>query len=133
MSDTPQIQLGSLRGRRILVVEDEYMIAKEIADELWDAGAETLGPVSRIGDAFQLIETEERMDAALLGVNLGNVAAWPVVDALLACRVPVILATGYDANAIPHAYAHLPRCEKPMTAPDLIRVLAQILVPVVCH
>ncbi|MGI4802192.1 MAG: response regulator [Janthinobacterium lividum] len=133
MSEATLTQLGSLRGRRILVVEDEYMIAQEIADELWTVGAETLGPVARIDDALGLIEIEETIDAALLDVNLGSAAVWPVVDSLLAYRVPVVLATGYDASAIPAAYAHLPRCEKPMAASDLVRALAQVLVPLARH
>ena len=131
MSDAAQTRLGSLRGRRILVVEDEYMIAQEIADELMNVGADTLGPVARISDALRLIETEEPIDAALLDVNLGGMAVWPVVDALLARSIPVVLATGYDAGAIPTAYAHLARCEKPTTASDVTRALVQILVPAV--
>lgn len=131
MSDASQTRPGTLQGCRILVVEDEYMIAQEIADGLSNAGAETLGPLPRISDALRLIETETRIDAALLDVNLGNAAVWPVVDALLARRVPVVLATGYDASAIPAAYAHLPRCEKPTTTPDLLRALTQVVVQTV--
>ena len=127
MSDAVQTRLGSLRGHRILVVEDEYMIAHEIADELMKAGADTLGPVARISDALRLIESEEPIDAALLDVNLGGVAVWPVVDALLARNVPIVLATGYDAGAIPMAYAHLPRCEKPTTASDVTKALLRVL------
>lgn len=133
MSYAAQTRLGSLRGCRILVVEDEYMIAQEIADELLNDGADTLGPVARIPDALRLIEIEEPIDAALLDVNLGGVAVWPVVDALLARSVPMVLATGYDAGAIPTAYAHLPRCEKPTTASDVTRALVRILLPAVPH
>ena len=68
-----------------------------------------------------------QIDGALLDVNLGNEAIWPVVDALLARHVPLVLATGYDASAIPPAYAGLPRCEKPATGQELVRALARTL------
>lgn len=119
--------LGALQSLRVLVVVDEYMIAQEIADVLADAGAETLGPVPSVGEAMQMVGAEARIDCALLDVNVGNEAVWPAVDMLLARGVPMVLATGYDASAIPHAYAHLLRCEKPASGSDLTRALAQAL------
>lgn len=117
----------TLHGRRILVAEDEYMIAQEIVDLLAEAGAETLGPVPRVHDAMALIASEDRIDGALLDVNLHNEAVWPVVDALLARGVPLVLATGYDAGAIPAAYAGLLRLEKPAGGQDLTRALTRVL------
>ena len=119
--------LVALANRRVLVAEDEYMIAEEIAMTLGDAGAEVLGPMPRVADALRLIAAEDQIDGALLDVNLGGEAVWPVVDALLARGVPVVLASGYDASAIPAAYAGLPRCEKPITGRDLARALARAL------
>jgi len=119
--------LATLQGRRVLMVEDEYMIAEEIASVLGDAGADVLGPVPSVNDAMRLVAAEDRMDCALLDVNLGNETIWPVVDALLARGVPLVLATGYDAGAIPKAYAHLPHCEKPASGQDLARALARVL------
>lgn len=133
MIHSTQPQPGILRDRRILVVEDEYMIAEEIVEELSNVDAQALGPVARVSDAFHLIETEERIDAALLDVNLGHETIWPVVDLLIARGVPLVLATGYDVGAIPKAYAHLLRCEKPVTGQNLTRALAQVLVPLVSH
>jgi len=120
---------AALQGRRVLVAEDEYMIAEEIALVLGDAGADVLGPVPSVGDAVRLIAAENPIDCALLDVNLGKEAIWPVVDALLARGVPLVLATGYDASAIPPTYLHLPRCEKPASGKDLARALAQVLTP----
>ncbi len=118
---------ATLRSRRILVAEDEYMIAEEIAGELSDAGVETLGPAPNVEDAARPIATEGRIGGALLDLNLNNQAIWPVVDLLLARGVPLLLATGYDASAIPPPYLHLPRCEKPASGQDLARALARIL------
>ena len=120
---------SAFRGCRVLVLEDEYLIAEEIAAELEQAGAETIGPVARIHEALDLVRGSGRIDAALLDVNLGSEAAWPVVDALLARHVPLLLATGYDASAIPAAYAALPRCEKPISGRDILRALARLLAP----
>ena len=127
MTGTTPAEQATLQGRRVLVVEDEYMIAEEIAGELLNAGAHTLGPVPHVRDAIELIESEQRIDGALLDVNLGNEAVWPVVDMLLARGVPLVLATGYDASAIPPAYAHLRRCEKPASGLSLLRALAEVL------
>ena len=118
----------TLRGRRILVVEDEYMIAEEIGAMLSDAGVEVLGPVPSVADAMRLIAVEARIDGALLDVNLGHEAVWQVVDALLARGVLLVLTTGYDAGAIPPAYSRLPRCEKPATGQELARALAEVMV-----
>ena len=118
---------GGLRGCRILVVEDEYMIAEEILEVLLDAGAEALGPVPTVSEALHLIAAEPCIDGALLDVSLNSVAVWPVVNALLARGVPLVLATGYDASIIPRAYAHLPRCEKPATGRDLAHALTRAL------
>jgi DNA-binding NtrC family response regulator len=126
MSGATSSRLSVLRHRRILVVEDEYMIAQEIADVLVAVGAEAVGPVPRVSEAMQLLASEG-IEGALLDVNLHNEAIWPVVDALRARHVPVVLATGYDVNVIPPAYAHLPRCEKPVTGQDIIRALARAL------
>lgn len=103
------------------------MIADEIAEVLGEAGAEVLGPVSSLSNAMHLITTENLIHGALLDVNLGKEAIWPVVDMLLARGVPLVLATGYDASAIPPTYLHLPRCEKPVSGQDLARALAQVL------
>ncbi len=123
---TEAATLATLAGR-VLVAEDEYVIAEEVAAVLAGAGAEVLGPVATVAEALRLAAAEGRLDAALLDVSLRGKAIWPVVDALLARGVPVVLATGYDASALPQAYAHLPRCEKPTSGRDLIRTLGRAL------
>ena len=120
---------ASLRGQCILVVEDEYMIAEEIAVLLREAGADMIGPAPRVDEAVRLIAAGDRIDGAVLDVNLFNEPVWPVVDMLLPRAVPLLLATGYDVSAIPSAYSHIPRREKPLTGQDLVRALAEVLAP----
>ena len=103
------------------------MIAQEVLERFTAVGAEVLGPVPDVSNAMQLIATECWIDGALLDVNLNNETVWPVVDALRARGVPVVLATGYDASVIPLAYADLPRCEKPATRRDVVQALAWAL------
>ena len=118
---------ATLTGRRILVAEDEYLIAAEVAGVLEEAGAEVFGPVASVTAALGFAAAEDRIEGALLDVNLRGEAIWPVVDALLARGVPVVLTTGYDAGALPGAYASLPRCEKPTSGRDLIRAMTGVL------
>jgi DNA-binding response OmpR family regulator len=91
----------TLRDCRILVVEDEYMLADEIQIELSDAGAIVLGPVAMLEDAMELIDREHDIDAAILDVSLGGEMVYPAADLLARRKVPFIFTTGYDASAIP--------------------------------
>jgi DNA-binding LytR/AlgR family response regulator len=119
-------QNDDLKGRRLLIVEDEYMIASDLTEFFEHAGAEVIGPVGSVKDALALIAREgERLDGALLDVNLRNDKVYPVADALFAAGVPFVFATGYDAHAVPEAYADVPRCDKPVDRRQLARLLSK--------
>src|SRR4051794_18564375 len=91
----------ALRGRRLLVVEDEYLIAASLARELEGRGAEVVGPAGSVRDALALVEAEgDRLDGAVLDINLRDERVYPVADALVARGVPFIFLTGYDARVI---------------------------------
>ena len=125
---TARVPSAALHGRRILVVEDDYVIALETMETLRDLGVEALGPLPTVADALRLVADEPvPMEAALLDANLRGEMVWPLVDALLARGVPVVLTTGYDVGAIPPAYAALPRCEKPAASRDIARALERAL------
>lgn len=104
----------TLRGCRILVVEDEFLIADELATELADAGAVVLGPAGSIDRALALIEAEGRIDGAILDVNLGGEPVFPAAERLRARGVPFLFTTGYDGSAIPERFRDVVRCEKPI-------------------
>ena len=114
---------AALQGRRVLVAEDEYMVARALRLKLAEAGAQVLGPVSSVALGLQQLQDDGPPDVALLDVNLGGEMVYPLADALLARGVPLVFATGYDAWAIPARYAHLPRCEKPVELDDLFAAL----------
>jgi DNA-binding LytR/AlgR family response regulator len=114
-----------LAHRRLLVVEDEYMVACEVAEALEDAGANIIGPAATIEDALRLIEEHgDAIDGAVLDVNLRDELVYPVADALMARGVPTVFATGYDQINIPDTYAAIPRCLKPVLMGQLIRLLS---------
>jgi len=113
-----------LQERRVLVVEDDYLIASSLAGTLETHGAEVIGPAASVQEALQLMAGEARLDAAVLDVNLAGDRVYRVADALLARDVPFAFATGYDAWIIPDVYAGVPRMEKPVDPEALIRTLA---------
>ena len=84
------------RPRRILVVEDEFLIAMELEQTLRHAGYEIVGPAPNVRAALALLR-EERPDAAVLDVNVTGERVTPVAEVLRAMIVPFILASGYGA------------------------------------
>lgn len=116
---------NGLSGKRLLVVEDEYAIATDLAYALEDAGVEVVGPAASVEDALELVRREgDRLDGALLDINLRDERVYPVADALAAKGVPFMFTTGYDTSAIPAAYSDVPRHEKPVFRARLLRQLA---------
>ncbi|CAN7692815.1 response regulator [Rhizobium sp. LjRoot98] len=115
---------GNLEGRRILVVEDEYILASELCDELEREGAIVVGPVGQLEKAIELIEATDRIDYAILDVNLGNEPVFPVADLLAKRKVPFVFATGYDASIMPPRFRGVSTWGKPI---DLGKVRAMML------
>ena len=113
-----------LQDRRVLVVEDEFMVADAVERKLRRAGAVVLGPVPSVAQALRLLEQEADIDGAVLDINLGDHKVYPVVDMLLARGTPCVFATGNDRADVPPAYAHLIRCEKPIDGACLVSALA---------
>jgi len=117
----------SLSGRRILVVEDEYFVADDLVQALTRLGAEVLGPVATREEAFELLSTGERIDLAVLDINLQDESVFPVADTLVEQGVPFLFATGYDQTAIPAQYQQVPRWEKPFAPEALAQALSLIM------
>lgn len=113
-----------LRGRRLLVVEDDYLIASDFAHELERRGVRVVGPAGSVAEALRLIDEAAELDGALLDINLGSERVYPVADRLIARRVPFVFATGYSALVVPTAYGGVPRVEKPVDMEAVSRLLA---------
>jgi response regulator RpfG family c-di-GMP phosphodiesterase len=116
-----------LEGWRILVVEDEYLIADDMRDALQDCGAEVLGPVANVDAAASLIAAERLIHGAVLDINLAGTMVFGVADTLVARSIPFIFATGYDHWAIPERFAEVPRLEKPIKARQVCTILGPLM------
>lgn len=112
-----------LQGRRILVVEDEYLIADELRKELERAGAIAIGPVSTLKEGVAILEQGEDLDGVVLDLNLGGTMAFPLADLLLEMTIPVVFASECDASAIPSRYESIPFCEKPFDVGALYQAI----------
>ena len=113
-----------LPGRRILVVEDSYLVAQELTEALEREGAEVVGPVSALNDAWHLALETSKLDGAVLDVNLRGEMIWPVADILSRRRVRLVFATGYAAGPIKERYNRCRVAEKPVPARAFARLLS---------
>lgn len=116
-----------LSNRSILVVEDEYFLADDIARAFQRAGAEVVGPVPDRDEALSLLSARQAIDGAVLDINLQGEMIFPVADALQARGIPFVFATGYDSSSIPGRYEHVPRWEKPFDVQSLVRALPSLV------
>jgi CheY-like chemotaxis protein len=110
-------------GRRVLVVEDEYLLAKGILDEFAKLGVETIGPANTVERALELVEHGGHLDGAVLDVKVRDDMVFPVADALRARGVPFVFATGYKKQAIPDRYNDVVHYEKPVDPAQVLRAL----------
>lgn len=117
----------SLDGKRVLIVEDEYLLASILQDAVEDLGAEVVGPFAKVQPALQAIAMEGPPDIALLDVNLGTEQSYPVADELFQRSVPVALLTGYDTSALPAPYRTLPCLRKPFDMASIRAMLSGLL------
>ncbi|URD38187.1 response regulator [Methylobacterium tardum] len=119
----------SLAGRRVLIAEDEYLIAMEVKRWLQHAGAKVVGPVPTVERALDLIEDDD-VDVAVLDLNLGDGAtAFPIADRLRALGVPHLFATGDVQLGQGSGYEDSPRLEKPFVEAELVRAVGKLIAP----
>lgn len=102
-----------LSGLKILIVEDDVIIAEAMSDSFVRAAATVIGPAFSVRQALGLIG-ETRPDAAVVDINLNGELAFPVADRLRADGIPFVFATGFDASDIPEHYATIGHCSKPV-------------------
>ncbi len=111
-----------LRGRRVLVVEDQYCIAGDVAEALIARGAEVIGPVPTVDKALDMVETN-RLDGAILDIDLRGEIGYAVADALASRAIPFVFATGCDQRTVPARFRQVPFCEKPFDSDQVVRTL----------
>ncbi len=123
MTNRPQ----TLSGLRVLVVEDNYLVAGAIAQNLKTRGAAVIGPAPTVERALELVEANE-FDAALLDIDLQGSTAAPVALRLRARGTPFVFLTGYGSEgALPEELADHPRIAKPLPMEDLAAAVLSLV------
>ena len=120
--------LSPQRGCRVLVVEDEALIASLIEDILHDIDCEVIGPVGKLDAAMQLAR-EAELDAAILDVTIRGGQVFPVAEILAARGVPFVLASGYGDWALPEALRGNMRLMKPFDSEELTAAIRTMCKP----
>jgi two-component SAPR family response regulator len=113
---------SALEGLRILVAEDEGLIALELETVLQGFGCEVVGPVSRVNEVLREAE-RGRLDGALLDVNLRGEQIFAILPRLIELKLKIVITSGYDdATLFPEAFRTLPRLAKPFEERALRRI-----------
>jgi CheY-like chemotaxis protein len=113
-------------GRRIFVVEDEFLIRMLLEDMLTDLGYELVGVAGRVDEAAEMAQTKD-FDLAILDVNLDGQDVYPVADLIGKRGLPFMFVTGYGGRGLPDNYRNRPTLQKPFQLDELKRMLAQLL------
>ena len=113
-------------GRRVLVVEDEFLVSLATIDFLESIGCEIVGPAAHLAAAVQLAQSES-FDAAVLDINIAGEMIWPVAAELQCRAVPFLFLTAHPKlNVVPLLFAAAPRLEIPLEQNRLLRHLGAI-------
>ena len=110
------------RAMRILIVEDEPLIAFEVEQTLTEAGFAVVGVAARLEEALAMVE-DGALDAAVLDANLHRVSAAPVAIALTARGLPFIVTTGYTREQLPEGFEAGTLIEKPCLPDQIVEAL----------
>jgi DNA-binding response OmpR family regulator len=113
-----------LAGLRVLVVEDEALLAMTMEDMLADLKCELVGPAGRIAVAVDLAGTE-LLDGALLDVNVGGAQVFPVAQKLHGRGIPFIFVSGYGPETLPAEWRDRPMLRKPFAGSDLAKYMEE--------
>lgn len=112
--------------RAILVVEDQFLLAQLMEDEIESMGYRVVGPAGSVSRALELLD--EPLTAALLDINLGDELVTPVAKGLMERNIPFAFLSAYaDAGMLPDALADRPFFEKPLSGEDLAVALEKLV------
>jgi CheY-like chemotaxis protein len=116
-----------LRGCRVLVIEDEYFLADDIANSLQALGAKIAGPVGELEGALDVLNSGETIDGAVLDINLRGEMVFPIARALRGRNLPFIFTTGYDPSAVDTEFQDVLIWEKPLDLVAMGHALAGLI------
>ena len=118
------MKCSALQGKRVLVVEDEYLVAIEVESMLLDAGCIVIGPFASVKAAIVAARTEN-VDIALLDVNIAGEMVFPVAYLLEEAGIPFLFVTGYGEVILPRDRPDWEACAKPFEPDELSEHLAR--------
>jgi DNA-binding NtrC family response regulator len=118
---------ATLAGRRVLLVEDEVLVATLVETALEDENCTVVGPYHSLREALEAARAET-FDLAVLDINLAGEMIFPVAEVLEGRGVPFLLLSGYGEAGLPHDRQHWPICGKPFSLRDLVSALERMLV-----
>lgn len=122
---TAPVKVNSPEKLRILIVEDEFLVALVLEDDLRSAGHTVLGPFSNLPSALEGAR-RETFDVAVLDINLGGTMVYPLADDLTRRGVPFLFLTGYGPADIPVRFAQTPRVAKPYESSSLLTAIRRV-------
>lgn len=115
-----------LDGLKVLVVEDETLVAMLLEDMLADHGCVVAGTAGRVAQAMEMIGDDSlAIEAAILDVNLAGEPSFPLAELLAGKGVPFVFATGYGAGGLPEAWRDRPTLQKPFSHDEVGKMLLQ--------
>ncbi|MGP7794704.1 response regulator [Sphingomonas sp. CLY1604] len=118
---------GGLQGKRVLVVEDEWLLAEHLRNVVEDAGGTAIGPVATVQAALTLLDgLAEPPDAATLNVRLADDLSYPVADRLAADGVPFAFITANRAEDLPERFRACPAIAKPFRDAEVAALLNRL-------
>jgi DNA-binding response OmpR family regulator len=124
--------ISALKSKRILLVEDEVLVAMLVEDELLNAGAHIVGTASSVAEALRIIEVamgDGGISAAVLDLNLDGEPVWPVANALDELGVLFVIETGYGLGCNTGKYVTAPVLHKPFDPQALIGAVTGLVMP----
>ena len=113
------------KAKRVLIVEDESLVALHLEDLLTEMGHQVVGPAGRINEALELASVSD-IDFAVLDINLAGAPSFPVADILRDRGIPFAFATGYGTEGLIDGYRHETTLRKPYEAGDLEHAIAKV-------
>lgn len=111
---------------KVLVVEDEYLIASDISNALSAQGDEVVGPFATVGGAMAALDSGSEIDVGLLDINLRGEEVFALADALRERRIPFLFASGYDKSVVPDRFKNVMHRQKPVGERELLEDLTRL-------
>jgi CheY-like chemotaxis protein len=100
-----------MKGKKVLIVEDSYLLALTLEDMLTDSGADVIGIAPSVAIALKAME-DHTIDIACLDINLGSETSFPIADALAMRGIPFVFVSAYEADVVPPTHRHRPFVNK---------------------